>query len=385
MTAQSILKALEPHDPNSAVLSEILAINSALADLHVRVSRLAEMMATTAVVLPERESYGNVLAAVAKAMGSQSNPPAPSNRDVSTDGEASSGVAPQGEAPLAGTGSETLADHEGHCAKGAGEDESSAADLCSDPAPIIPLKHYVPQSPAFETVLDRYAETTITSAEIARQTGIKRSSVGAYLTMARKANDPRVLKGDAARRSEAPVADEPEEELKAEDIVETVIVQVDEPSEPVTPVPAERAGLSSIVFRRPPKVVDEDEGPARLRIPSVPAAPPKMMPVAPPAEEPKRTPVGDFDPGKIMVVDVEALKIHGPFGSVDVVRPFARSMERMVDGGTYDVDTLRDLGPWPRTDALKDHFSSMRRKLAAIGIDLVTVNKFMFRVRRLEA
>jgi uncharacterized protein (UPF0335 family) len=41
------------------------------------------------------------------------NPPSPSNRDVSAGGEASSGAAPQGEAPPAGIGSETLAGHEG--------------------------------------------------------------------------------------------------------------------------------------------------------------------------------------------------------------------------------------------------------------------------------
>lgn len=40
--------------------------------------------------------------------------PGPSNRDVSAGGEPSSAVAPQGEAAHAGTGDETLADHEGH-------------------------------------------------------------------------------------------------------------------------------------------------------------------------------------------------------------------------------------------------------------------------------
>lgn len=38
----------------------------------------------------------------------------PSNRDVSADDEPSSGAGPQAEAPLAGTGSETLAGHEGN-------------------------------------------------------------------------------------------------------------------------------------------------------------------------------------------------------------------------------------------------------------------------------
>jgi len=49
------------------------------------------------------------------------NPQSPSNRDVSAGDEASSGAAPQGEAPHAGTGSETLAGHEGRSARRAGE------------------------------------------------------------------------------------------------------------------------------------------------------------------------------------------------------------------------------------------------------------------------
>jgi hypothetical protein len=349
MSTQPILQTVEPHDPNAAVLSEILAINSALSDLQGRVSRLAHQVATKKVVIPYDDYADGVLKAVADAIGLPEDLMQRAAPDA---------LEPAAEAPTV------------------------------EPYTPIPLKHYVPASPACQKVLDLYGETTITSAEIARQLDMNRSSVGSYLAMGRKANDPRVLKGDAARHSEAPVPAEPEEELKAEGIVETVIVTVDESSEPAAqPVEPQtiEAGLSSVrVFRRLPKV-DEDEGPARLRIPSILAGAPKFMPVAAPTEPQKPAPVAEFDTDKIMVVDVEALKIHGPWGSVDVVRPFARSMERMVDGKTYDVDTLRDLGPWPRVDALKEHFSGMRRKLAAIGIDLVAVNKFMFRVQRLEA
>jgi DNA-binding CsgD family transcriptional regulator len=354
MTIQSALQAVEPHDPKDALLAEILSINSDLSDLQSRVSRLAQQIAARQVDVSFPDYLEGVLQAVADAIG------LPEDLMRPTPGEANGSA-------------DTL--------------EAAAADTEAGSYKPIPMKHYVPASPACRKVLDLYGETTITSAEIARQLDMNRSSVGSYLAMGRKANDPRVLKGDAARRSAAPAAKEPEE-LTAEDIVETVIVTVDEPSDP-TPQQAQpehvEAGLSSVrVFRRPPRVADEDEGPARLRIPSIPAPKPKFMPVAA-AEAPQPKPTADFNPDKIMVVDVEALKIHGPWGSVDVVRPFARSMERMVDGGTYDVDTLRDLGPWPRTDALKDHFTAMRRKLAAIGIDLVAVNKFMFRVQRLEA
>jgi hypothetical protein len=388
MSTHSILKAVEPHDLSSAVLAEILAINSALSDLQGRVSRLAQQVATKNVIVPFNDYADGVLAAVAQALDVQE----PEGWDEAQMGPWSPSAQARAEErdlwPL------KVDNMDGGCdtldaAAATMEAPLEPADGGSkvEPYTPIPLKHYVPASPACQKVLDLYGETTITSADIARQLDMNRSSVGSYLAMGRKANDPRVIKGDAARRSEAPATSEPEEELKAENIVETVIVTVDEPSEPTDPPELQtiEAGLSSVrVFRRAPRD-DEDEGPARLRIPSIPAAPPKFMPVEKPAQELQRTTATDFDPGKIMVVDVEALKIHGPFGSVDVVRPFARSMERMVDGRTYDVNTLRDLGPWPRVDALKEHFSGMRRKLAAIGIDLVTVNKFMFRVQRLEA
>jgi hypothetical protein len=362
MTLQSVLQAVEPHDSDAAVLAEILAINSELSDLQGRVSRLAQQLATRQVVVPFEEYSEGVLSAVADAIGlseDQLQPSSPDNMDGRSDTMESAPAIM--EPPL----------------------EPAAEGLEEEPYIRIPLKHYVPASPACQKVLDLYGETTLTPAEMARQLDMNRSSVGSYLAMGRKASDPRVVKGDAARRAEAPEPQEGDED--GAEVVETVIVPVDEsapePQEPAEPVQSEQP--ETRVFRRVPRF-EEDEGPTRLRIPSVPAPAPKAKPAETPTEEARVTPISGFDADKIMVVDVDALKIHGPWGSVDVVRPFARSMERMVDGNTYDVDTLRDVGPWPRGDAMKDHFSVMRRKLAAIGIDLVTVNKFMFRVQRLE-
>jgi hypothetical protein len=388
MSTQPILQPIEQHDPNAAVLSEILAINSALSDLQGRVSRLAHQMATKKVVVPFEAYAEGVLKAVADAIGEQE----PEGWNEAQMGPWSPlaqtraeerGVWPVKVDNMDG-GSDTL-DAAAAIMEAPLEPATEGSEV--EPYTPIPFKHYVPASPACQKVLNLYGETTITSADIARQLDMNRSSVGSYLAMGRKANDPRVLKGDAARRSEAVTQLTEEDDPDFAEVVETVVVVVDEPSEPSAlesqSIPA---GLSSVrVFRRPLKEADEDEGLARLRIPSVPAAPRKFMPVDPSIEKPQPKPVAAFDADKIMVVDVEASKIHGPLGTIDVARPFARSLERMTDGGTYDVDTLRDLGPWPRIDALKDHFSTMRRKLAAIGIDLVSVNKFMFRVQRLEA
>lgn len=57
----------------------------------------------------------------------------PSNRDVSADGEASSAAASQGQAAHAGTGSETLASHEGHSA---GEGDTSLSPSISQPVAL---------------------------------------------------------------------------------------------------------------------------------------------------------------------------------------------------------------------------------------------------------
>jgi len=351
-------------------LSEVLGILSDLADLQVRVSRLAKGLAASKVILPANDDVDDVLKAVADALNEQPaseetscpqrEPTAlcdrggilqesagkaqrdtmgvaagetaiectgPSNRDVSADGEPSSGAVPQDEAPQAGTGSEMLADREGHDAKGAGEDEASAMDRHSDPAPTER------RSSNFERALDLWGDTTLSAGEIASRLGLQKSSVSVYVAQGRSAADSRVRKGDAARGR-----------------------------------------------------VTSNDAPARLRVPSVPAAP---ILIQKPVDAPKPVvaPVAqpDFDPHKIIAVDVDSLRVCGPAGDIPVSRPFAHALSRMADGGTYDVATLRDLGPWPAVDAMKEHFRIMSPKLAAIGVDLVTVNKFMYRVRRLEA
>jgi hypothetical protein len=352
-------RAAQAAEP-AAVLPELLGILSELSNLQARTARLAQMLVTTSVVVKADPELDQVLADVSDGLQDQpaSEQPAeetatestgPSNCDVSADGEASSGAVPQGEAPQAGTGSEMLADREEHSAKGAGEDEASAMDHHSSPAPTVPSerRYSVVRSDKSDAVLNLYAETTLTSAEIAGKVGTGRSSVTAYISIARTAGDPRVAKGEAARK----------------------------------------ALLDQRVRASVNQAPERDSAP-RLRLPSAPSAVLVAAPATKSAELPKPVekpaPRADFDQDKIMVVDVAFLKVHGPCGVIGVSKPFALSLERMADGGTYDVETLRDLGAWPRVDALKEHFRIMRPKLAAIGIDLVAVNKFMFRARRVE-
>lgn len=356
-------------------LHEVLGILSDLADLQVRTSRLAKRLAAGRIVNPSTGDVDRVLKAVAAALDEQpaseetscpqreptalcndrrgilqesagkeqrdtmgvtswggENPTAEStsssNRDGSADGEASSGAVPQDEAPHAGTGSETLADREGHFAKGAGEDVASAMDRHSDPAPTD-------ARPNYERVLDLWSETKLNARGIADELGLQPSSVSVYVSRGRSLKDSRVLKGDAARAAHASAT-------------------------------GERA--------------------TGFRLPSAPPAPIKISaPIVAPRPVETPTPRPDFDPDKIIVVDVDALRAYGPAGDIPVTRPFAQALSRMADGGTYAVETLRDLGPWPAVDAMAEHFRGMRPKLAAIGVDLVAVNKFMYRVQRLGA
>lgn len=66
------------------------------------------------------------------------NAPRPSNRDLSAGGEPSPGAAPQGEAPLAGTGSGMSADREGPSSEGEGTRvEAGAVDRGGEPSPVV--------------------------------------------------------------------------------------------------------------------------------------------------------------------------------------------------------------------------------------------------------
>ncbi|MBB4042033.1 hypothetical protein GGR34_003718 [Microvirga flocculans] len=233
----------------------------------------------------------------------------------------------------------------------------------------------VPASPAQPTQKDRvlglYASTLLNPAGIARETGIKPSSVGAYLSMGRKAKDRRVVEGDAARavarQAGAPPAPKDDRD---EDFATAVAATLERP--------APRAE------RKPAPVPAEP--PARLRLPSAPP-PPRVLPKAAPAPSvsPPPEPPADWDPDIIMLVHVEAQRIDGPLGELPVSPPFALTMERLQDGGVYDNKSLQALGGWPSEGAMKEHFRIMRPKLARIGVDLVEVNKFMTKVRRTGA
>lgn len=100
-------------------------------------------------------------------------------------------------------------------------------------------------------------------------------------------------------------------------------------------------------------------------------------------DEQRFTTVCDTD--KILVVDVDNLRVYGPTGTLDVSRPLARVLAHMADGGVYDIKTLREIGDWNTNEAMKDHFNMMKPKLADIGVELVQVNKVMFKVRRADA
>lgn len=339
---------------NAGLVAELAAIMTDLASLQVRVSRLFKYVSDDSVVLPPGAGLTN--------MSGKRDPQSPSNRDASTGDKACQAGVAEGNR-LSSHEDGELQRHEGHSAEGAGEDDPSAMDRHSDPAPTTPTQK--------ERVLAVYAATVLSPAEISRETGIKQSSVSAHLSMARKAEDERALKGDAARAAlkaaaelnpEAPVAED-------EDLAHAVVRTI--PAAPAKPSP------------RP---VSSKEAPPRFRLPSAAPAKPAPAPTVPvePTVVPAAEPAPDFADDIVMVVHEESLRIYGPLGDLEVARPFALAMTRLQDGGLYDNKTLQAIGGWASEGAMKDHFRLMRPKLARIGVDLYEVNKFMTKVRRLE-
>jgi len=341
MTHRLKIDQVAPRDQNMALIAELAGIMSDLANMQVRVSRLFKHLSTTGIMASAPTNSG--------IADENRNPQCPSNRDGSADGEASSGVVPQDEAPQAGTGSEMLADREGRIAKGAGEEHASAPNA---------------RPTQKDRVLDVYASTTLNQVEIAGQTGDKLSSVRAQISLGRKAKDERVLKGDAARAAAraAFLATDPDETFAA-------AVALTAPEPPRTVAPKSKPAA--------------DDGPPRFRPPS--ASPVKAMaPKAFEAPAVQVKPSIDIDADVIMVVDEANLQIYGPLGALNVSRPLACSLTRLQDGNLYDNKLLQAVGEWPSETSMKDHFRAMRSKLARIGVDLFEVKNFGFKARRLE-
>ena len=401
----------------SELMSDIATLTVGLTDVQSRVAQGMKRFAEPTSVI-------------------SSDPQSPSNRDASTDGEASSGAAPESEAPQAGTGGETFQGHEGHIAEGAGEDASSAMDRRSDPAPAAEPTQ--PPRTDRARVLDYYENSTGRPVDIARALDIKASSVRVYLADARGENDLRIAKGDALRQAAANPA------LSAclhEDHREAVLIRYSMTATQTAAQIGDQLGLKSATVRdylraareaKDPRVLKGDqarratdqpvaaapdtastkprsglvlsaspgkrtlpeEPRAQLRLPSAPppalkrdvGASPKAATVLPAragrAPQPA-SPVKRIIPhGDDLRVDLRNLRLHGPLGDMEVARNLALTLHKMRDGNAYDIKTLAETGGWIDIKSMLDHVGLNRTGLEKIGINFVAINKIMCRVRR---
>jgi len=188
-------------------------------------------------------------------------------------------------------------------------------------------------------VLILWSTTDLSQQEIAAKVGCQESSVRAYLSMARKADDPRgyaratttqTLKG-------APDRDAAEKEPPVSGLSKPPAPQpFDRPkSEPLNPRPGRLAGV--IIT----------------------------------------------SPGDVVSIDMDNLVIACPGGDWQVSRPVALVMERMRNGETFDHKTLADIGSM----GLETFKSSMPRwteHLAARGVEFVSTKGVGCKIRLAE-
>lgn len=141
------LASLPPHDSDGVVIEEPDAEQFASAGEETAIVKGDGVTASLGDASPtlsdpvsgqpdtEAGTGGVVTAPSSSPATIPENAQRPSNRDVSTDGEPSSAAASQGQAAHAGTGSETLASHEG---RSEGEGASALSPPIPQPAAGLP-------------------------------------------------------------------------------------------------------------------------------------------------------------------------------------------------------------------------------------------------------
>jgi len=245
-----------------------------------------------------------------------------------------------------------------------------------------------------EAVLDRYAETLETWAQIAAAIGVKKGSVGPWLTAARREKDPRVVKGDEARGPGGVTTNVVIEMYGTTDATyQGIADRVGTTVESVRVILSRgRSAKNPLVFagdaRRGKKWRPEfAEALASPEPP--PAEPTASLPLQGGAPETcfdtPTPPSCDVPPDRVMVVDPRRLKITGPTGTIPAPRSVVRTLLKIQDGGLYDAAALCRSGGWPSHDRLHEALSAWVPKLAGIGVDLFRPFKGMWRVRRVEA
>jgi hypothetical protein len=291
-----------PPDLKAGIITSLASIGSECADLQRRITELIGSLAS----IPE----GTPSPAISPSVQSEGEGNHGSDCDAQK-AEASLAPQPARAADEAGA----LRHDQGNFVTDSGAGEGAPTPVDPVPAPDELF------GAARDRVLGCYASTTLSVKEIAKKAGVPRNSVSPYLSMARRTGDPRVLKGDEARKERRKLAP-----LRIKSFLQK---RLDEPQEPV-----------------------------------------------------RRLEPGS---GRILVADVATLTIHGPTSSFRTSRPMVRTLAKLADGGVYDAKTLQEAGLWGSIELMRESFSRAVPTLEGAGIDLIKVGREMFKVRRAEA
>lgn len=203
----------------------------------------------------------------------------------------------------------------------------------------LPPAQVAPSRSRTDHALDLWSTTELTEQQIAEQVGCALGSVKAFVSAARKKNDPRGF----ARK----------------------LAHDDKLSQPPTPKP-----VATIVNPKPVLIPRKDEE----REPPIAgfAKPVERKPFSKPLDpRPGRLAgVVITSPGSVVALDMDNLVVACPDGDWQVSRPVALIMERMRNGETFDDQTLAEVGSMGHS-TFADSRKRWTEELAKRGVEFV--------------
>lgn len=199
--------------------------------------------------------------------------------------------------------------------------------------------------------MNLWATTDLTRQQIAARVGCAENSVSAYVSIAKKAGDPR---GNA--RSVEP--DAKIAELKA------------------------AAQPKPVLIKKAAPVESEERGPTMAGIAKAVARKPFDQPTPPPAKPTRLIGVTIDQPGSVVSIDSNMLVVACPGGDWQASKPVIRTIAKMRNGDLFDCKTLADAGDWASVDYFINQAKAWQRDLAALGVELVIMPKVGARLRR---
>lgn len=254
-----------------------------------------------------------------------------------------------------------------------------------------------PNTKQSDRILDLYAETLMSSDEIAREVGCPTGNPSAYISSGRRQGDGRVFKGDAARE-----AHRKGRALTLYATTKKKLVEIDREI-------GARSGTTSNLIDEARGADDAqarqgDELRGMFRKPAEPPASGREDPrvSSPPAEPPpppasKPEPAEDAvdrdraqalltgDAERVIVVDTVAGKIHGPGGMWTTTQRVAKTLAPLSDGRLYGFKRVMDAGKWEKEGDIFMRVPEWTAGLAKIGVTLIHTKHIGLKLNRAEA